>query len=530
MEDLIQDLRTPGDELVETHISWVLLQNEDVWKLKKPVSLGFLDFSTPEKRRVACEAEVRLNRRLAPQVYRGLMPITRDHHGRHRLGRRRHEAQGEPVDWAVHMMRLPEDQRADRRLAVGRLDASDLARVAQRLAHFHADARCDDETSHYGTLEVIGANIQENFDQTRETLHTYLDPRQADEVEAWQQDFLYRHADLFEARRRSGRVRDGHGDLRLEHIYTGGDGDITIIDCIEFNRRFRFADVAADIAFLAMDLAWHDRPDLAESFLASYARAANDYDFYPLIDFYESYRAFVRGKVSSMVAGDPDASAASRRHSSRDARRYYLLALASERRALLPPRVVAVGGIIATGKSTVAEGLGAGLAAPIVDADRTRKSLLDVSPTHPLHERPWTGAYSPDFTHKVYDEVLRRADAVLRSGRTVVLDASFRSAETRAAARQLADRYHVPFHFIECRAEARICRQRLREREKHTGISDGRLEIFDEFVAKWQPVDELSGREHIVLDTSTPLESNLEILRQQLGGWPPIPLPRTSKP
>ncbi len=514
MGHLPDDLLIPGGELIETHISWVLLHDDDVWKLKKPVALGFLDFSTVTKRRDACEAEVRLNQRLAPHVYRGFVPVTRDRHGHHRLG-----GPGEQVDWAVHMARLPAADRADLRLAANQLEAVDLTRVADRLARFHADARCDDETSRYGTIESISANVRENFEQTRETILDYLTPHQAAEIETWQREFLRRHADRFEERRHTGRIRDGHGDLRLEHIYLH-KGEVTIIDCIEFNRRFRFADVAADIAFLAMDLAWHEHPDLAERFLADYARASDDFGFYPLIDFYESYRAFVRAKIAAWLAADTNLSTANRRHQAADARRYFLLALAAERRALLPPRVVAVGGVIAAGKSTVAEGIGAALAAPIVDADRTRKWLLGVAPTKPLHEAAWSGGYSPQNTAKVYAEILRRAEAVLNSGRPVILDASFRSTEARLAALQLAERYRVPFHFVECRVEPEVCRQRLRRRQREVGVSDGRLEIFDDFVARWQPVEELPGDQHTAIDSSLPLADNLETLRQRLGGWP----------
>ena len=519
MESLIQDLLRPTDQLVETHISWVLLRGQDVYKLKKPVSLGFLDFSSPAKRRAACEAEVRLNRRLAPRVYRGCVPVTRDASGRHRIG-----GPGKTVDWAVHMARLAEGTRADVLLSEDRLDASYLAQIAERLAAFHATARCDAETSRFGTIEAIATNVKENFEQTRETLETYLDSTEADEVEAWQLDFLQRHEGLFAARRRDGRVRDGHGDLRLEHIYLGGEDGVAsteegvvIVDCIEFNQRFRYADVCADVAFLAMDLAWHGRPDLAERFLAAYARAANDYQLYPLVDFYESYRAFVRGKIASLVAEDPNLPTPARQRLAADARRYYLLALASERRALLPPRVVAVGGIIATGKSTVAGALGAELASPVIEADRTRKALLGVPSTEPLHEHAWSGAYAPEFTGKVYAELLERGDAVLRSGRTVILDASFRSREARTAARRLADRHGVPFLFVECRAEREVCRQRLACREQERSVSDGRLEIFDDFVARWKPVDELPNAERLVLDTTKPLAANLERLRERLG-------------
>ena len=513
MNPILKDLASPGDEIIETHISWVLLGEHEVWKIKKPVSLGFLDFSTLERRREACEAEVELNRRLAAGVYRACVPITRDSTGRHQVG-----GDGEPVEWAVHMARLPLDQRADIRLAEGSLAAGDLDRIASRLAAFHAAATSDDETARFGSVEVISANVRENFEQTRDSLHAYLDPQQADEIEAWQTGFLNHHTDLFASRRSAGRVRDGHGDLRLEHVYLGADGEILVLDCIEFNPRFRFADVCADIAFLAMDLAWHDRPDLAERFLAGYARASDDYELYLLVDFYESYRAFVRGKIAAFVAADPQCSYEARQRANEEARKYFLLAQASGRRSLVPPRLIAVGGIIASGKSYVSEQLGAKLSAPVIEADRTRKAMLGLEPTAPLHVAAWSGPYSEEQTERNYEELWRRADAVLSSGRSVIIDASFRSHKMRRAAGDLAQRHGVPFLFVECRAREALCRRRLMKRAKSAGTSDGRLEIFDDFVAAWEPTYELAESEHLILDTALPIELNLKKLLDRLGG------------
>ncbi len=504
----------PGVELRETHISWVFLDGDDVWKVKKPVDMGFLDFSTLDKRRWACEQEVRLNRRLAPGIYHGVEPITRDATGRHRFG-----GTGPAVDWVVHMVRLDDNARGDRRLAREMLSAGDVERIAGQLAAFHAGARSDEETARYGSLKVIETNVDENFEQTRSTLGELLSPSEAREIETWQHRFLDRHRELFRERLATGRVRDGHGDLRLDHIYLA-NATVTIIDCIEFNRRFRFADVCADVAFLAMDLTWRGRADLAELFLAAYARKANDYDLYRLVDFYESYRAFVRGKIASMLAAEETADARARKRAAAEARRFFLLALASERRSLLPPVVAAVGGLIGAGKSTVARRLAAELTAPVVDADRTRKHLLGVAADKRVHVAPFSGAYRPEFSQEVYSEVLRRAAAVLDSGRPVVLDASFRSRAARAVARELAVEHGVPFHFVECHAPPEVCRQRLELRARKANVSDGRLEIFDDFVAHWQPVDELPEAEHSILDTSKPLEATVAALRSRLVTWP----------
>ena len=524
---LVEHFTSRGFELRETHISWVFLGSNEVWKVKKPVDFGFLDFTTLELRRRACEAEVELNRRLAPEVYLGVVPLISDPGGSLRFGDVG-ETAAEVADWAVHMRRLDDRQRADRRLEVGTLEPEHLEQLAKTLARFHRDADPGDAGA--GGLGDVRRNVEENFAQTRGVLEEYLGS-QATEVVDWQRDFLDRHGELFEARQATGRIRDGHGDLRLDHVYFE-DSDpkteapetasCTVLDCIEFNQRFRVADVCADVAFLAMDLQARGRADLSEVFLAAYAREAGDYDLYPLVDFYESYRAFVRGKIATFVTRDASVEYRLRRRAAADARRFFLLALASERRSVVPPAVVAVGGVIASGKSTLAKALSRALVAPVIDADHTRKELSGVEALTPLPDAPWQGSYSEGQTARVYDEVLRRGDAVLRSGRSLVLDASFRCREHRLAARALARRHGVPFRLVECRPPLEVCRWRLEERARHPGVSDGRLEIFDAFVSRWQPVtvDELDDGEHLALDTREPIEANLARVVRGLPVWP----------
>jgi aminoglycoside phosphotransferase family enzyme/predicted kinase len=507
-------LRPTVVELAETHISWVFLLTNDVFKVKKPVELGFLDFRMIEQRRSACEAEVRLNARLAPRVYRGIVPVRRGEDGRACIG-----GAGPVVDWAVHMVRLSEGQRADQLLARGALSYEAVDELARRIAAFHDAAGTGPEIAQFGRGSTIRQNIEENFAQTRETVGSYLRAEEAEEIVRWQTSFVRTHDALFEERIRTGRVRDGHGDLRLEHVYFESVSP-TVIDCIEFNERFRFADVCADVAFLSMDLASHGRVDLAERLLARYAREVNDFDLYALVDFYESYRAYVRGKVAALIAADAAVDETTRKRAESEARRSFVLALSADRRSLLSPTVVAVGGIIGSGKSTVAEAIGAEMSAPVIDADRTRKAMVGVAATRPLHEGAWQGAYDPTFTGDVYKEVLRRAGVVLASGRPVVIDASFRSSTMRTLARELAAAHGAPFRFVECRAAPGLCQERLAERERRGSVSDGRLEIFDAFSANYQPVTEIAASEHLTLDTSRALDDSVTTLRAWLETWP----------
>lgn len=519
-DDLLDPSAYPDDadegraaiSLVETHISLVYLRGDEVFKVKKPLDLGFLDFRTLDARHAACEAEVRLNRRLAPDVYLDVVPVKLGEDGRHRV-----DGEGEIVDWAVHMVRLSDAGRADQLLAKGLLDGEAIDRVAEALVRFHEVGESSEKTRSFGAKEVIAHSVRENFEQTRDVVHRYLSPSEASAIESFQMATIEEETSRFRDRIRAGRIRDGHGDLRLEHLYFRDDGRITIIDCIEFNERFRYADTCADLAFLAMDLAFHGRVDLKERLLATYARESGDYDLYGLVDFYESYRAYVRAKVSTMLADDREAPFSTRARAATLARRYFLLALSSLRPPLSPPMVIAVGGVIASGKSTLARKLGELWTSPVIETDRTRKQLLGIRPSQAVRDPAWQGAYATDFTERTYGEVLRRADLVLESKRSVILDASFRSAASREAARELARSHGVPFLFVECRAPREICRERLVRREREGGISDGRLAIFDDFCAEWEDPSELPEGEHLVLDTSGSLEESVRLLYERLG-------------
>lgn len=519
-------LPRPGTvDVRQTHVSWAFLTEGDVYKVKKPVDLGFLDFSTLEKRRHACEAEVVLNERLAASVYLGVVPVYRNAEGSYHL-----YPDGEVADWAVHMLRLPDECRADSLLARGQLSNKQVERLAQHIADFHARCGTSDTIAEAGGLCAVTQNVRDNFTATAPAIRRFVLGDEAREIERWQLSFLARNGPLFEARRRDGFVRDGHGDLRLDHVYFDpfvslpqampGHG-ITILDCIEFSERLRAGDVCSDVAFLSMDLIAHGRVDLAEAFLAHYARASNDYDLYALVDFYESYRAYVRGKVA-MLRAEAATDSKVREEAEQDARRHFLLALAGARPALLPPVIVAVGGVIASGKSTVADALAGRLGATVVDADRTRKAMVGVGSSDHLDVGAFEGPYDPRVTAEVYAELARCAGVVVRSGRSIVLDASFRTREQRAMLRTLAESLHVPVFFVECRAPAVVCRQRLERRALERGVSDGRLAIFDDFVARAEPVSpgEFGEREHIAVDTTRPVEATMRALSERVRFWP----------
>lgn len=506
---LVRDLQAGSEGLIETHISWVFLRPGEVFKVKKPVDFGFLDFTELSSRERACRAEVELNARLAPGVYLGVVPVTRGEGGAHVFG-----GSGEVVDFAVHMRRLPVEARADLRLGAAQLRWEDVEALAVTLARFHARAVRGADIREHGSVRAIARNVEENFAQAKAALRTLVPEATEREIEERQLRFLAQHADLFERRVAGDRICDGHGDLRLEHVYLQGGASPIVIDCIEFNERFRFADACADVAFLSMDFAFHERVDLKERFLAAYARESFDFDLYSVVDFYESYRAYVRAKVNALSLASA-ASFEARQRLERQARRYLLLALAAERPPLGSPRLLAVGGIIASGKSTLADALGADLGVPVISSDRTRKALLGVEPTAPLSHEPWQRAYAPGLTLEVYEELMRLGRLVLESGRSVVLDATFASRQSRAMVRAMAHALSVPFCFVECRAPHDVARARLRERARGVSVSDGRLEIFEEFLARYEAVTELDSAEHFVADTTVELAENIRRLHER---------------
>ncbi len=526
-KELCATFEAAGFELIETHISRVFLRDGDVYKTKRPVNLGFLDFTTLSLRKQACDAEVVLNQRLAPHVYLGVCAVTRaDGQGLELISEA--ALTDQPVlEWAVHMRRLRDEDRADLLLQAGQFELRDIEQIASLLAGFHQLARTDEYVASFGATSVISGNVAENFAQVSSTIASYLDVREREQLESLQSGFVRDHHDLFERRARHGFVRDGHGDLRLEHLYRTSEGYL-IIDCIEFNERFRYGDVCSDLSFLAMDLAYHGRSDLSELLIAAYARESRDYELYTLIDFYQGYRAMVRAKVASMLASDLSVSSATREHGRDEARKHYLLALSAGGRSPGVPRLIVSFGLIASGKSKLAKGLSERLASPVLTADRVRKELLGAAPTTAMPEQPFQGAYGSEVTERVYGTMFARAEQILRSGRSVILDASFRAVGHRQAACELAAKLACELVFIECRCPRDLTMQRLRKRAQTPNISDGREEIFDTVAASFEPTTDLSSRSHLLLQTNGTVAQTLAAALRYLDEGEVQPQPALS--
>jgi aminoglycoside phosphotransferase family enzyme/predicted kinase len=526
--ELVRDLLRPtaypdGVERVTlrvTHASWVFLTEAEVFKVKRPVDFGFLDYHTVEARRNACHEEVRVNARLAPDVYLGVLPVRRTRDGL--MDRYSIAADGPAdsiVDWAVHMRRLPDAASAAALLSRGDLDAAALESVAERLARFLDEAR---PAPSYGTPAALAGNLEENFTQTASLVGSLLARKTFDDVQAFQRAELQRHEARFLERIADDRIREGHGDVRLEHIYFPAGvtrRDPVIIDAIEFNQRFRCGDVAAEIAFPAMELEAAGRLDLADGLVARFAEASGDFALYGVLDFYLSYRAWVRGKVAAFVAADPSTSSQLRVSKEAEARRFFNLARAAVGPALDRPFLIAVGGLIGSGKSTLAGELGRWLAVPVISSDRTRKAEAGLAPT----ARGGAELYDPAAREHVYEEILRRADLVLASGRSVILDATFSARRWRERAAAAAERAGAAFVFVEAVCPPELLRPRLAARRHQLSVSDATETLLDTFMRDHEPFGSGELGPHVPVDTSGTVEGAARAAVRELAGLGIVP-------
>ncbi|MGC9324009.1 MAG: hypothetical protein ACP5G0_04585 [Desulfomonilia bacterium] len=310
----------PGSvDLVQTHISWVFIGDRYVYKVKKPVDFGFLDFTTLEKRRFFTHEELRLNRRFSPDVYLDVIPISR-HGDSFLLG-----DASKVVEYALKMKRIREDRMLFRLLLTGKVGPSDMERVGRHLAQVYSAISSDEKSSSFGSLQVISGNVKENFDQTHKYRGGPVTDTALTAIEDWSMSFIEENRILFEQRVRDGHIKDCHGDLHLQHICLE-DEAISIFDCIEFNERFRFGDVASDVAFLSMDCDYNGHSALGDAFVNAYIKASGDSTMYDILKFYKVYRAYVRAKVTSFMLDDQGLDAKTRTDAFHRAREYYELA------------------------------------------------------------------------------------------------------------------------------------------------------------------------------------------------------------
>lgn len=471
-------------ELIETHISWVFLTRRYAYKLKKPVRFDFVDFSQPHQREHACQEEVRLNRRLTRSTYLGVVPITRDQQGELQLG-----GDGTPVDWLVKMWRLPSDRRLDQLVTQRAATRGDVLRIERVLAQFYEQAP---------PLTVRPEDYQQTLtqyvlDNCRVLLESAdeLSPSLVRRVHAVQLTLLELAPQLFAERVLDGRIVDGHGDLRPEHIYLMPEP--VIVDCIEFSADFRRIDVADELCFLAMELNQLGAAELGEQLLHDCLKRLNDRPDPRLLQFYQSYRACVRAKVAALrsrqVEGEP------RQKALREARAYLEFA-DQQRNQIVRPMLLAISGLMGTGKSTLAREVAQSLGWELLSTDAIRQEQFGVSDAPAGFGE---GLYRPELRAQVYEEMFRRADELLEQGSSVVLDATFSASPLREQARQLADRHETPFLLVRCECPAEVARQRIAERLVR---SNDASEARPELLAAQQQADDPLPSDAVRIDTT----------------------------
>ncbi|MFJ8113339.1 AAA family ATPase [Streptomyces sp. NPDC096132] len=486
----------PRAEVCETHSAIVFFAGERAYKVKKPVNLGFLDYTTRAARRAACEREVTLNRRFAPDVYLGLGEF------------RGPDTQvSEPL---VVMRRMPADRRLSRLVRQGAALDDVLRSVARRLAAWHADAPRGRDVDEQGTRDALSSRWEAGFAQVRASADDGSVPDGVTEVERLVRRYLSGRERLFASRIEQGRVVDGHGDLLAEDVFCLDDGP-RVLDCLEFDDRLRYVDGLDDAAFLAMDLEQLGAPEAAAYFLARYSEYSGDPAPASLWHHYVAYRAFVRAKVSLLQArqGAPGARSASRRLVSTTLRHLRTSAVG----------LTLVGGLPGSAKSTLSGALADRLGLTLLSSDRVRKELAGI-PVERSASAPYgEGLYTPAWTARTYATLLDRAAALLSAGESVVLDATWSDTAQREAAQRVAERTGADLVALHCQVPDDVAAARLRERS--AGPSDADLDIATAMAAR-----EPAWPDAVAVDTSGPLESAvgraLEAVRPWGAGQAPV--------
>lgn len=480
--------------LIETHISWILLTGRYAYKLKKPVNLGFLDFTTLEKRRFYCREELRLNRRLAPSLYVDVVAI------RGTCAAPLFSGPTAAIEYAVKMREFPQSAQLDRMLEAGLLTEETIESAAVRIARFHDMIPVAGEAEAYGTPELIMATVRENFEQTLALVGDSPKITPIEDLADWCEKQYAKLSASLASRHADGFVRECHGDMHLSNLVALED-DVTAFDCIEFSPALRWIDVIDDVAFLMMDLLVRQRPDLAYRFMNTYLANTGDYAGLQTLRFYLIHRSMVRAKIAILRSRQADLSREEREFQTERFDDH--VALARELRLpAAPPALILASGLSGSGKTWLSHRLAPRVPAFRIHSDLERKRLFGLEALADSGSRLAGGLYSHNATEQTYQQLLEQARIVLASGFSVIVDATFGSHAQRLPFRALADELGVTIILVACEADDNCLRERICHRaEGKTDASEADLKVLEYQKRIFDPLDRLERELSIRVDT-----------------------------
>jgi hypothetical protein len=497
---LIQQMMQPGFyphpvqepiQLIQTHISYVLLTGKYAYKVKKPMNFGFLNYSTLEARKHFCQEELRLNQRGASELYLEALPITKNGQ-QYQLG-----GTGEPVEYTLKMRQFPQDMLLVNMFSQGKVDEKLMVELGQIVAQYHAKAATNDYIRSFGEVAQVRQAFDENYEQSEKYIGKAQTQLQFDETKAYTDKFFVEREKLFKNRMAGNFIRECHGDLYMQNICLWHD-KILLFDCIEFNEPFRFADVMYDVAFAMMDFEARGRKDLGNAFLNTYLEQTGDWEGLQLYPLYLSRQAYVRAKVNSFLLDDPGIPADVKEESAKTAANYYRQAW--EYTKPRQGKLILMSGLSGAGKSTVAKQLARQMGAIHIRSDAVRKHLAGI----PVEQRGGNEIYTAEMTQKTYQRLLDLGLLLAAEGFTVILDAKYDRAALRQAAIAQAQSRQIPLQILYCTAPVEVLRQRLQQR---TGdIADATVDLLESQQAAAEPFSDTEKPYVTTIDTTQPFE------------------------
>ena len=482
-------------QLIQTHISYVLLTGDYAYKVKKPVNFGFLDFSNLEKRQHFCQEELRLNQRGAPELYLEVLPIT--------LSGEKYQLQGDGdvVEYVLKMQQFPDDALLSKMFEQSKLSEEHIKDLGRVVAQYHAVTETNDYILSFGEVAQVRASIDENYEQTTKYIGGPQTQTQFDETKSYTDNFFAQHPELFTSRIKNKCIRECHGDIHLNNICLWQDR-VLLFDCIEFNEPFRFVDVMYDVAFAIMDLEARGRKDYANVFLNTYAEQTGDWEGLQLLPLYLSRQAYVRAKVTSFLLDDPGIPAEVKENAAKTAGEYYKQAW--EYTKPRQGQLFIMSGVSGSGKSTTSRLLSRELGAVIIRSDAVRKHLAQI----PLLERGGDELYTPQMTEKTYNKLSELGVLLAKQGFTVILDAKYDRQHLRGDVISQALKQQLPLKIIQCVAPEAILRERLNER---TGdIADATTDLLSSQLQQAEAFTVQEKTYLTILDTTLPHAAQLE--------------------